>query len=41
MNDENIQWLVSHMGAELDQDTLGYPPELLSQRANLIADKAP
>lgn len=41
MNDENIQWLVSHMGAELDQDTLGYPPKLLSQRANLIADKAP
>ncbi|MGI2853585.1 DNA polymerase III subunit gamma/tau [Shewanella algae] len=41
MNDENIQWLVSHMGAELDLDTLGYPPELLSQRANLIADKAP
>ncbi|WP_412498844.1 DNA polymerase III subunit gamma/tau [Shewanella indica] len=41
MDDENIQWLVSHMGAELDQDTLGYPPELLSQRANLIADKAP
>lgn len=41
MNDGNIQWLVSHMGAELDQDTLGYLPELLSQRANLIADKAP
>ncbi|MGL5669355.1 MAG: DNA polymerase III subunit gamma/tau C-terminal domain-containing protein, partial [Shewanella sp.] len=36
MMDDNVQWLVNRFGAELDQDTLLYPPELLAQRSGLI-----
>ena len=36
MMDDNVQWLINRFGAELDQDTLLYPPELLAQRSGLI-----
>lgn len=36
MMDDNVQWLINCFGAELDQDTLLYPPELLAQRSGLI-----
>ncbi len=36
MADNNVQWLINRFGAELDNDTLQYPPELLSQRSGLI-----
>ncbi|MFV0594649.1 DNA polymerase III subunit gamma/tau [Shewanella sp.] len=36
MMDDNVQWLINRFGAELDQDTLVYPPELLNQRSGLI-----
>ena len=36
MMDNNVQWLINRFGAELDQDTLVYPPELLNQRSGLI-----
>ncbi|MEJ6521126.1 DNA polymerase III subunit gamma/tau [Shewanella bicestrii] len=37
MMDDNVQWLINRFGAELDQDTLLYPPELLAQRSGLIS----
>lgn len=36
MMDDNVQWLINRFGAELDQDSLLYPPELLAQRSGLI-----
>ncbi|WP_088211353.1 DNA polymerase III subunit gamma/tau [Shewanella sp. Shew256] len=36
MMDDNVQWLINRFGAELDQDTLLYPQELLAQRSGLI-----
>lgn len=36
MMDDNVQWLINRFGAELDQHTLLYPPELLAQRSGLI-----
>lgn len=35
-NDDNIRWLHQVMGAQLDDDTISYPPELLSQRSQQI-----
>ncbi|MFG0456515.1 DNA polymerase III subunit gamma/tau [Shewanella mangrovisoli] len=37
MMDDNVQWLINRFGAELDQDTLLYPPELLALRSGLIS----
>lgn len=36
MMDDNVQWLINRFGAELDLDSLLYPPELLAQRSGLI-----
>ncbi|MGL5396133.1 MAG: DNA polymerase III subunit gamma/tau [Shewanella sp.] len=34
--DDNVQWLINRFGAELENDSLLYPPELLNQRSGLI-----
>lgn len=34
--DDNVQWLINRFGAELEKDSLLYPPELLNQRSGLI-----
>ncbi|MDG5900272.1 DNA polymerase III subunit gamma/tau [Shewanella xiamenensis] len=34
--DGNVQWLINRFGAELEKDSLLYPPELLNQRSGLI-----
>ncbi|MGE6434466.1 DNA polymerase III subunit gamma/tau [Shewanella baltica] len=34
--DDNVQWLIQRMGAELDADSLVYPPELLNLRSQQI-----
>lgn len=36
LTDSNIQWLMSQMGAELEDDSLSYAPELLSLKGNTI-----
>jgi len=36
IKDDNVQWLIQRLGAELDTDTLVYPPELLNQRSQQI-----
>ncbi|MGI2095399.1 DNA polymerase III subunit gamma/tau [Shewanella glacialipiscicola] len=36
LHDDNVQWLIQRMGAELDADTLVYPPELLNLRSQQI-----
>ncbi|WP_297893186.1 DNA polymerase III subunit gamma/tau [Shewanella sp.] len=36
IKDDNVQWLIQRLGAELDTDTLMYPPELLNQRSQQI-----
>ncbi|MGL4835998.1 MAG: DNA polymerase III subunit gamma/tau C-terminal domain-containing protein, partial [Shewanella sp.] len=36
ITDDNVQWLINRFGAELEQDSLLYPPELLNQRSGLI-----
>lgn len=36
IEDDNVQWLIQRLGAELDTDTLVYPPELLNQRSQQI-----
>ncbi|WP_411569156.1 DNA polymerase III subunit gamma/tau [Shewanella sp. SM35] len=36
IHDDNVQWLIQRMGAELDADSLVYPPELLNLRSQQI-----
>lgn len=36
IKDDNVQWLIQRLGAELDTDTLVYPPDLLNQRSQQI-----
>ncbi|PTA49982.1 DNA polymerase III subunit gamma/tau [Shewanella morhuae] len=36
LHDDNVQWLIQRMGAELDADSLVYPPELLNLRSQQI-----
>lgn len=36
LKDNNVQWLIERLGADLDADTLVYPPELLNQRSQQI-----
>jgi len=36
MSDSNIQWLMSQMDAEFENDSLSYSPELLSLKGNTI-----
>ncbi len=36
MSDSNIQWLMSQMDAEFENDSLSYNPELLSLKGNII-----
>ncbi|MPY21640.1 DNA polymerase III subunit gamma/tau [Shewanella psychropiezotolerans] len=36
LTDTNVQWLMSQMGAELENDSLSYAPELLSLKGNTI-----
>ncbi|QYJ77541.1 DNA polymerase III subunit gamma/tau [Shewanella acanthi] len=36
MTDDNVQWLIKRFGAELNNDTIQYPQELLTQRSSLI-----
>lgn len=36
IHDDNVQWLIQRMGAELDSDSLVYPPELLNLRSQQI-----
>ncbi|NRB24327.1 DNA polymerase III subunit gamma/tau [Shewanella sp.] len=36
ITDTNVQWLMSQMGAELENDSLSYAPELLSLKGNTI-----
>ncbi|MCE9684907.1 DNA polymerase III subunit gamma/tau [Shewanella sp. AS16] len=37
LGDDKIQWLMTKLGAQLDPDSLSYPPEHLSQRSQAIA----
>ncbi|WP_037443135.1 DNA polymerase III subunit gamma/tau [Shewanella mangrovi] len=37
IQDDNIQWLMTQMGAELDEDSLSYPGEMLAEKTALIA----
>lgn len=36
INDDNVQWLIQRLGAQLAVDSLVYPAELLNQRSELI-----
>ncbi|SIQ90410.1 DNA polymerase-3 subunit gamma/tau [Shewanella morhuae] len=36
LHDDNVQWLIQRMGAELDADSLVYPPEFLNLRSQQI-----
>ncbi|MEM6191774.1 DNA polymerase III subunit gamma/tau [Shewanella scandinavica] len=36
IHDDNVQWLIQRMDAELDADSLVYPPELLNLRSQQI-----
>ncbi|MGL6122767.1 MAG: DNA polymerase III subunit gamma/tau C-terminal domain-containing protein, partial [Shewanella sp.] len=36
IHDDNVQWLIQRMGAELDADSLVYPPERLNLRSQQI-----
>ncbi|BAJ02754.1 DNA polymerase III subunit gamma/tau [Shewanella violacea] len=36
LTDSNVQWLMSQMGAEFEDDSLSYSPELLSLKGNTI-----
>ncbi|MEM6231666.1 DNA polymerase III subunit gamma/tau [Shewanella scandinavica] len=36
IHDDNVQWLIQRMGAELDAESLVYPPELLNLRSQQI-----
>lgn len=37
INDDNVQWLIQRLGAQLAIDSLVYPTELLNQRSELIS----
>ena len=39
--DENIQWMMSHLAAQLDRDSVEYPPEQLGQIAQDIVASSP
>ncbi|QSX32425.1 DNA polymerase III subunit gamma/tau [Shewanella avicenniae] len=34
--DSNVQWMMAQMGAELDEDSLSYPGEMLAEKTALI-----
>ncbi|WP_417761109.1 DNA polymerase III subunit gamma/tau [Shewanella sp.] len=37
VRDQNVRWLMAQMGAQLDEDSLSYPPEMLAEKTAQIA----